>query len=115
MEQHFNVTVARTASSILVLSVGGILIPTAFTWGDGASSVDGNGDERLSYGTAIIMLLVYGAYLLFQLKMHREIYNIHSKKIGKRKGAKKSQGDVPSSWSTASTTSHANMVFHSTS
>lgn len=33
MEQNFNVTVAQTASSLLALAVGSLIIPTAFhTW-----------------------------------------------------------------------------------
>ncbi|KIW01888.1 calcium/proton exchanger, variant 3 [Verruconis gallopava] len=94
IEQHFNMTVAQTAASILALAVGGILIPTAFTWGGGAANVDGNRDEKLSYGTAIILLIVYACYLLFQLKSHKEVYNAPSKKVEKRKGAKKSEGEA---------------------
>jgi Ca2+/H+ antiporter len=94
LEQHFNITVAQTAASILALSVGALLIPTAFTWGQGAANVAGDLDEKLSRGTAIIMLVVYGAYLFFQLKSHREIYNAPSKKVEKRKGSKKTEGDA---------------------
>lgn len=94
LEQHFNITVAQTAASILALSVGALLIPTAFTWGTGAADVAGQLDEELSYGTAIIMLLVYGAYLFFQLKSHKDMYNAPSKKVEKRKGAKKGEGDA---------------------
>ena len=94
LEQHFNVTVAQTAASILALAVGGILIPTAFTWGQGAANPAGNLDEELSYGTAVILLLVYGAYLYFQLSTHKEVYNAPSKKVEKIKGAKKAEGDA---------------------
>jgi Ca2+:H+ antiporter len=38
-------------------------------------------------------LLVYGAYLFFQLKSHAEIYNEPSEKTEKR-GSKKSEGDA---------------------
>jgi Ca2+:H+ antiporter len=94
LEQFFNITVAQTAASILALAVGSLLIPTAFTWGQGAADVSGNLDEQLSHGTAIILLLVYGAYLFFQLKSHREMYNAPSQKVEKRKGAKKGEGDA---------------------
>jgi len=30
MEQHFNVTVTNTAASFLALSIGSLIIPTAF-------------------------------------------------------------------------------------
>lgn len=93
IEQHFNVTVAQTAASILALAVGGILIPTAFTWGQGAANPEGNLDEKLSYGTAIILLLVYGCYLYFQLSTHKEVYNAPSQKVDKKKSSKKSEGE----------------------
>jgi len=36
VEQHFNVTVAQTASSLLALAVGSLIIPAAFqAWADG--------------------------------------------------------------------------------
>lgn len=38
----------------------------------------------LSRGTAILLLLVYGAYLYFQLKTHTDMYNEPSKKVEKR-------------------------------
>jgi len=38
VEQHFNVTVAQTASSLLALAVGSLIIPTAFhSWSNGMS------------------------------------------------------------------------------
>lgn len=37
IEQNFNVTVAQTASSLLTLAVGSLIIPTAFhAWSNGA-------------------------------------------------------------------------------
>ena len=45
MEQHFNVTVAQTASSLLALAIGSLIIPTAFNkWADRAGTED---DEAL--------------------------------------------------------------------
>lgn len=36
IEQHFNVTVAQTAASLLALAVGSLIIPAAFqAWADG--------------------------------------------------------------------------------
>lgn len=36
VEQHFNVTVAQTAASLLALAVGSLIIPAAFqVWADG--------------------------------------------------------------------------------
>jgi len=37
IEQHFNVTVAQTASSLLALAAGSLIIPAAFqAWADGS-------------------------------------------------------------------------------
>lgn len=42
---------------------------------------------ELSRGTAILLLVVYGAYLLFQLKTHASMYNAPSPKVEKRNKA----------------------------
>ena len=47
---------------------------------------------QLSRGTAILLLLVYAAYLFFQLKTHASMYNEPSKKVGKRR-IKVGEGD----------------------
>ncbi|KKY13710.1 putative calcium proton exchanger [Phaeomoniella chlamydospora] len=101
VEQHFNVTVAQTAASLLALAIGSLIIPTAF---EQRSSDDGsNGssvNERegnlapLSRGTAVILLIVYGCYLYFQLKTHIEMYNAPSQKTEKRKSNKKEKGEA---------------------
>ncbi|KAJ9269423.1 hypothetical protein DTO212C5_4486 [Paecilomyces variotii] len=81
MEQHFNVVVAETAASLLALAVGSLVIPTAFhNW----SNAGTRGIAPLSRGTSIILLVVYGAYLFFQLKSHTELYNQPSQKVEKR-------------------------------
>ncbi|PGH19527.1 calcium/proton exchanger [Polytolypa hystricis UAMH7299] len=82
LEQNFNLTVAQTASSMLALAIGSLIIPTAFhAWSDAGEA----GIAPLSRGTSIILLFVYGAYLFFQLKSHTEMYNKPSEKTEKRK------------------------------
>src|ERR1700759_2963100 len=85
VEQFFNTTVAQTAASLLALSVGSLIIPTAYTWGIDFNPKSSSNDEELSRGTALILLFVYCAYLFFQLKSHRAQYNEPSKKVEKRK------------------------------
>lgn len=96
-EQFFNVTVAQTAASMLALSIGSLIIPTVFHMNI-AEDNDDNGDakrnQELSRGTAVILLFVYGCYLLFQLKTHVTMYNAPSQKVEKRKSSKKSEGDA---------------------
>lgn len=94
VRQHFNVTVAQTASSLLALSIGSLIIPTAFS--RFGSSTDSErtraGVAPISRGTSIILLLVYGSYLFFQLKTHTAMYNEPSKKGEKFSTNKKEKG-----------------------
>ncbi|KAF2739021.1 vacuolar calcium ion transporter-like protein /H(+) exchanger [Polyplosphaeria fusca] len=97
VEQHFNVTVAQTAASLLALCIGSLIIPTVFhqmlvddqenTAGDDRKRID-----ELSRGTAIILLFVYACYLIFQLKSHVSMYNAPSQKTPKRKSSKVEEG-----------------------
>ncbi|KAF3904089.1 hypothetical protein ABW21_db0201536 [Orbilia brochopaga] len=87
VEQYFNTTVAQTASSLLAVAVLSLIIPSAFHW---AGSNGNNADEinrgiiGLSRGTSVILLLVYGVYLFFQLKSHADLFNMQSQKAPKR-------------------------------
>ena len=44
-------------------------------------------------GTSVLLLIVYGCYLFFQLKSHAEVYNRPSEKV-ERRTAKVSEGDA---------------------
>ncbi|KAJ3487790.1 hypothetical protein NLG97_g6327 [Lecanicillium saksenae] len=91
-EQHFNTTVAQTAASLLALAVASIIVPTVFELKIQAfpDSVKPNPDAlqqdiaKLSRGTAVILLLVYIAYLYFQLHTHLDVFNEESKKVAAR-------------------------------
>jgi Ca2+:H+ antiporter len=80
-EQFFNVTVAQTAASLLALAVASIIVPTAF---DLWSTTTEAPIAAISRGTAIIVLVVYGGYLYFQLKTHSEMFSEESKKVAMR-------------------------------
>lgn len=94
-EQFFNVTVAQTAASLLALCIASLIIPTVF---HNTIAEDNNDDgdalrnQELSHGTAVILLIVYGCYLFFQLKTHVEMYNAPSQKVPKRKSSKLEEG-----------------------
>ena len=95
-EQHFNITVAQTAASLLALAIGSLIIPTAFGLfanGTGVASTDG-GVTQTSRGTSVLLLIVYASYLFFQLKTHSKMYNEPSKKTPKRTTGKKDAGDA---------------------
>ncbi|KAF2723788.1 Calcium/proton exchanger [Polychaeton citri CBS 116435] len=89
-EQFFNITVAQTAASLLSLAVGSLIIPTAFR----IFSPDDKGVAPTSRGTAVMLLVVYGCYLLFQLKTHIDMYNEPSQKAPKITSGKKDKGDT---------------------
>ncbi|KAF3907035.1 hypothetical protein AA313_de0202122 [Arthrobotrys entomopaga] len=88
VEQYFNTTVAQTASSLLAVAVLSLIIPSAFHWA-GAGNVKNISDLQpgiigLSRGTSVILLIVYGVYLYFQLKSHAELFNTQSPKVPTR-------------------------------
>ncbi|KAH0543029.1 hypothetical protein FGG08_002637 [Glutinoglossum americanum] len=89
VEQSPNVAVAQTSSSLLVISVGSLVIPTAFhAWSsDYSHTTDPAGDTgiaEISRGTAVILLIVYGCYLFFQFKSHTALYSGPCRKVESR-------------------------------
>lgn len=80
-EQFFNTTVAQTAASILALAIAGIIIPTVF---DQQTNLTDVPTAELSRGTAVILLVVYAAYLYFQLKTHSDVFSQESQKVPMR-------------------------------
>ncbi|GEM11659.1 lipase/esterase [Rhodotorula toruloides] len=91
-EQTFQMTAAQASSSLMVLGCSTLVIPAAYR----ASQLDGSLDRdkdgplnllhdlgkkgdisgllKLSRGTAIILLVCYACYLLFQLHTHHYLY-----------------------------------------
>lgn len=66
--QKFNQTAARTNSNLMALACIALIIPAAF-----ASSLDLSENAHnknlfyISYGTAIVLLIIYVLYLIFQV------------------------------------------------
>ncbi|AEO55223.1 hypothetical protein MYCTH_2298844 [Thermothelomyces thermophilus ATCC 42464] len=77
-EQYFNTTVAQTAASLLALAVAGVIVPTVF---DISSKTPTSDVAKLSRGTSVILLVVYGAYLFFQLHTHSAVFAQESQKV----------------------------------
>ncbi|KAG0345595.1 hypothetical protein BG004_003513 [Podila humilis] len=74
--QTFNQTAAQTSASLLALSCLSLLIPAAFS---ATATVDAQANiDHLSYGTSIVLLVVYVLYLFFQLKTHTHLYSGNS-------------------------------------
>lgn len=80
-EQSFNSTVASTMSSLMAVSTASLIIPATLYAAMGSSNSKGTKDDNilvLSHGTAIILLILYGLYLFFQLKSHAHLFDEES-------------------------------------
>ncbi|KFX95633.1 hypothetical protein V490_03749 [Pseudogymnoascus sp. VKM F-3557] len=76
IEQRFNSTAASTMSSLLILASAALIIPaTLFTVLSGSSTDTEKTMLMLSHGTAIILLILYVLYLVFQLRTHAGLFN----------------------------------------
>ncbi|CEJ89145.1 Putative Serine/threonine protein kinase-like protein [[Torrubiella] hemipterigena] len=73
-EQVYNSTVTQMSACLLSLSVISLVLPTAFHASFKNSQDADRESLKISRGTSVILLLVYGIYLLFQLKSHAYLY-----------------------------------------
>ena len=71
-EQEFNRTQVGSNSSLLLLAVIALIIPTVFH----ASATNSSDDSvlQLSRIVSLILLAIYGLFLLFQLKTHASLF-----------------------------------------
>ncbi|KAI0767941.1 calcium/proton exchanger [Irpex lacteus] len=77
-EQGFGISAVQVQSSLLILSVVAVLLPAAFHFVAGDDIVDtleGPDILSVSHGVAIILLVVYISYLVFQLFSHTHLYD----------------------------------------
>ncbi|KAH9914793.1 Calcium/proton exchanger [Amylocystis lapponica] len=77
-EQGFVMSATQLNSSLLTVSVIAVLLPAAFHLSAGSEIPDPQeGKDILSFsrGASIILLFIYGSYLVFQLFSHKELYN----------------------------------------
>jgi len=107
-EQGFGVSATQLNSSLLTISVIAVLLPAAFHFAvapDSVTSPDLNEGKEilsLSHGVAIILLFIYGSYLVFQLQTHASLYSgkdipkstTYPKKIPKEKKSKEGMTSV---------------------
>jgi len=105
-ESEFQVTAAQTSASLMTLACITLVIPAAYHSAQHAAPSDGNlvtltdplltdldddaqkGLLIISRGTAILLLGVYIAYLIFQLKTHAHLF------ISKRKDPEARAGET---------------------
>jgi Ca2+:H+ antiporter len=82
-KQTFSQTAASAQSAMLLLALAALILPALFQLihggglpGVGEERVDFGSDlEKISIGVAIILLISYGAGLVFSLKTHRDVFN----------------------------------------
>lgn len=82
-EQKFNPTVASTMSSLMAVSSASLIIPATLyavisppsSSDEGAHQDAENNILILSHGTAVILLILYVLYLVFQLYTHTELFD----------------------------------------
>lgn len=84
-EQGFDATATQIHSSLLNISVGAVLIPVAyhFTLGNASDQTAEQAQDilHMSHGVSIVLLIIYAAYLVFQLWSHPHLYHDnHNKK-----------------------------------
>jgi Ca2+:H+ antiporter len=81
--QYFNRVSAVAQSSMLLLAVAAMAMPAIFELVEG-KGLPGPGSERVAYGStveqlslavAIVLILSYGAGLIFSLRTHRDLFN----------------------------------------
>ncbi len=69
-EQSFSPAAVGANGSLLLLAVITLTMPTAF----GIQGDDGGGVINLSHAAALILIVLYGLFLLFQLRTHQELF-----------------------------------------
>ena len=77
-EQSFNGTVASTMSSLMAVSTASLIIPATLynVMRNSPSTIDKDKNILiLSHGTAVILLILYVLYLLFQLRTHANLFD----------------------------------------
>ena len=75
-EQTFNTTVASTMSSLMAVASASLIIPaTLYAALDDSDKSTTDNILVLSHGSAVILLIVYIMYLVFQLKTHADLFD----------------------------------------
>ena len=74
-EQKFNPGQVGANGSLLLLAVIALILPTAYHMtGSGDADVLSANVLKLSHATAVVLLLLYGLFLIFQLRTHTDLF-----------------------------------------
>ncbi|KAJ2494294.1 hypothetical protein IWW47_004703, partial [Coemansia sp. RSA 2052] len=74
-EQVFNAHAAQSYGSLLAMAILSALLPAAYNSLHAQDTVLKSGTLTLSHVTAICLLIIYIAYLVFQLKTHSNLFS----------------------------------------
>lgn len=95
--QTFKRERAGLLASLLILAVIALLVPALFDYterGLYADPAPGRLDERLSLGTSVVLIAVYGANLVYTFVTHRDVFAIRGGEPGDEEGG----ADDGASW-----------------
>lgn len=73
-EQEFDKGLTQTITMLLFLAILSLVVPTASHY---LSNIDSEGILAQSRGTAVIIIISYGLWLLFDLKTHRPVEELY--------------------------------------
>jgi len=73
-EQSFSPAAVGANGTLLLLAVFTLTIPTAFLFQNSESDAAITGVLNLSHAAALILVALYGMFLLFQLKTHQDLF-----------------------------------------
>ena len=73
-QQRFSTLANKVAASLLFMSCIALIIPSTAGLIYGAEVVTPSVITKLSHAISIVLILLYGGYLLFQLKTHRDLF-----------------------------------------
>jgi Ca2+:H+ antiporter len=93
--QRFNRASAGKLSSLLILAVIALLMPALFSFTERRAvgpNLAGDLDERLSLGVSVVLLLVYGANLVYTFVTHRDVFAAEEDGEGEGEGESASGG-----------------------
>ncbi|KAG7089757.1 hypothetical protein E1B28_011411 [Marasmius oreades] len=112
-EQGFGAVATQLNSSLLTISVIAVLLPAAFQMNVNTQGSNNDSDAsqdilKMSHGVALLQLLIYVAYLIFQLYSHATLYlsdknefkSTRYQSRSKKKHVEEEAGTIPESLST---------------
>ena len=77
-EQEFQQSAAQLNTSLLTLAVIALVLPSAFAFAIAQVSTEDKERDvilEMSRGSALILIFIYGSYMVFQLYSHSHLYN----------------------------------------